>query len=660
MRVPELEQTDVAPEAMPTPYNQTSDAPVASAIAGLGAKADAIKEHFTAVRVADAQNKLSAAIDDAQWNPKPQTTTGDISAAINQGPNAAGGPSATAQPTGSPAGFMLRRGKDAIDPSAHFQALDDARAKIQQSLLDSPDALQAFNMRSAGMLATAHRQAEEHSGQQMRAVSLETANATWDAALRTVGLLHPTPNTADPTGTDSIKRDTASAVERAIGPMVNQMRAEGMPDAAIEEAIKDKKEKAYGLAVTTLIDDWNGTGARALYEKVEPELGKDAPRLNKLIIRAERRQQRGLNAGAAVQAGLNPDTKWVDLGKGLDFINSKYGDESQLSPEEAEAKSQDLEHFKQRAAAQNEAAQQYETDTVATLKGKAREHPGGIEVPDTYTGPDSSKPLFETLRPKAQEELRAWVDDQQRKAVRDQRGDDEAARRLAMEARRDARDAERLKNEKDSAAYRAFHDLPLEERAKERSPDEWKQEFPDASGPALKNLGGLQRGYKDTLDKGDIEQQREFDKQVSVSLQPLPGSKQEKADMAASMERWYFQQKAANGGKAPTKKDVAKELADRSVYQPKTTNIPLLGPTHIPFTGGAPRALYKAREEKAAAKTPTPGAGSPEAQKPASGTTGAKPPQQVLDAQSWLKSDAAKKNPDKAAAVQAKLKKMGY
>jgi hypothetical protein len=605
VRIPTLEQPDVNEQAMPTPFGSSSFAPVAAQLEQTTGVLQKAKDHIDSIRTQDALNTLDERMKKEAWDPNP--TPADAS----EDPSWGG----TKAPTGGPHGFMLRLGKDAVDPSAHLQRLSDMRDDIAKTLADNPVAAEQFRMHSAGRLAMAGQQAQEHSGQQIRVVMQQTANASWQAALDKAGLFHPTPTAADPTGTDAIARDTRTAFEMAVPSIVNQLRANGETDRVIQQTLAKKKEELTAKALSTLIDDWNGTGARALYNKVEKDLGALAPQTNKLVIRAERRQKAGLDGGEAALAARDENTGWVDMTKGLAAIEAKHGPSEALTPEGESAKSQEMAQFKQRALLYNEAAQEKETDTLAQLKAVARKAPGGIQLPDTYTGPGSDKPLFDTLRPKAQEELRTWVDEQQRKSERDSRADDAESRRIRMEARRDAAE---MKKERDGAAKDRWSELTPEQQ---RDADVEK-DFHDASDELRAHMHTQQKTVSTQLKKGDGPSLSDFKDEVKRTVDGFippkgPDSRARNKAVQDYMVDWYHKQYEANKNTPPPTAEAQKELSKLRLGEtpgaywgtnPITEiEAEMQGKKFLPPTGEQPKPKYVPNP------TPAPKAATPEA-----------------------------------------------
>lgn len=519
MRVPTMDAQNVAPQAMPTPFNSNRTSPedfgagVAQSInQGANVAAGLIKEHrerVTADRASDAQVQLGNAINDANWNPASELD-------------------AQGNPTGEPKGYLLKLGKNGVDPAKHLQGLDDVRDNITNSLADNPEAQRLFRMRAAGMLEGARQQAEQHSGQQIQRVGLETAEAQKKLAIDTIGLAHGTP--------DEVKTATDRAVQFAVGPLVHHLQFnEGRPQEAVNAALTDFKSQAYGKALQTFIDARDGMGARQLYEKTKGELGAMAPEYEKLVIKAEHQQRGGVIAGEAVKDATGAGG-WVDLKKALQYIDDRIGDDD-------ERKESALREVESRAALYNKAAADTEKQTLGRVWMDIEHHGGSL---------NENSADFQSLS----DEAKGRAIEKSRGILRQFKADSRSA---AADARREAAEARAEQSRADRSAIDAFGGMAADPHAQVDLDPE--KHFPGASPDAINAIKKIQAGIAKKLNAGEGVKAGEFASVVNKQIAPLLNDKDDRAAFMGLMQRWYLDPEQ-HSGKEPTKEEVLSKIAD--------------------------------------------------------------------------------------------------
>jgi hypothetical protein len=522
MRVPELTTPDVTPSPLPTPYNQNRATPedygaqLGPGIAEMGSVALDIykktKDQGIADRVSKADVDFGNSINDAAWNTKD--------------------------------GFMLQLGQNAIDSKPYLSKLDAARSSIAGSLKDNPDAQRVFNMRAAARLEQARQQAEQHSGQQQKVVGQQSAEAQQKLALDSIGLLRGTP--------DDVAQGTEHYVGMAKGPLDHHMSAMGLPPDAAEANLKDFESKAYGKALQGFIDAWDGAGARELYENTKDKLGAQAPEYDKLIIRAERRQDGGVLAGQAITQATGAGG-WVDLQKAIGILNDKL-------PDDDERKGPALQALESRAALYNKAAGEKEQQTLGRVWMDI-EHHGGLlneESADYQSLSDEAKGRALEKSKAIQRQLYA------------------EGRRNVADERRDAADALNEQKQTNVSALNTFNGLPLEQRISQ----DLETSYPGVDKVmGLPQLQAAQERAREAYQKGAGEKLGQVTSVTNAEAVRQGLSKELAKGLNSQMIGWWNDQFAKNKA-APTPEEVNAELARVIPIRKKE----VMG-ISIPFTG---------------------------------------------------------------------------
>lgn len=507
-----MENTDVQEQPMPTPYGSAAGAEgVAAAAQGFSRTLSGIKERVSADQAAQKEVELQNHINDAMWNPESERNAYGLETGVRKG-------------------FMFKQGQNAVDPSAVRDAIDQARANISDSLAFNPDAQRMFNVRAAGRIAAANMHIERHSGQQIQAVAVDTAKATDETAINTIGLAHGTP--------DDVKAVADQQVDLALGPLQHHMKFnEGLPDNAINAQIADFKSRAYGKAIQSLLDQGDGMGAAELYGKVQGQLGARAPEYEKLIRPLVMQQQAGLQSSDIIKKSYVTGTgeqydpqKHTAVDPGSLRINEARAMYEWNQFPEGPQKQKTLDVLRERMS------------TLKTSHDTEQQQSFGRVVQDiehANGGLNESSSNFQAL------------DDEWRgKAL-------EKSRTILRQARRDSRtansDDRRAQSDIDQTAFYRLQEMPPEQL----KGADINALFPSVSPSMAARLDVTRNKILKQVEKGDGPSFDKFKADVNAKLTdivpPVNDAEKKRAkQIQADMNEWYLQKYDENKGTPPT------------------------------------------------------------------------------------------------------------